>query len=214
MARECGTASLASARYGNRTVRATGAAPFADDFASGASQLHYRQPSSRSQCPSLLSLPPSLVFESESTSVDEGDSIGPDTGNNAGETSVSENEVLPQGAWNITSATRSSENVDHLHTRHGAEEVVHTHTGGLYSVLPDADNLAFGPPSDLLTDMAMPASSAPPGDFGVVYAGVIDMSDAEVLAVEHQKYISPAMAMWLRDDSDFLKYKLSHGRRA
>ncbi|KAK5675147.1 hypothetical protein LTS10_012221 [Elasticomyces elasticus] len=211
MERECGTASLASARNRDRT----GAAPFADNLASGAApQQHYRQPFLRTQCPSLLSLPPSLVFGSESTSVDEGDSIGPDISNNAGETSVSENEIQPQSVWNNTSATRSSENVDHLRTPHDAEEVVYTHTGGLYSMLPDATDLASGSPSDLLTDLAMPVSFASPSDFGVVCAGVIDMPDPEVLVVEHQKHISPTLAMWLRDDSDFLKYKLSHGRRA
>ncbi|KAK5739759.1 hypothetical protein LTR17_005045 [Elasticomyces elasticus] len=210
MARECGTASLASARYRNRTVRATGAAPFADDFPSGTtSQLHRCQPSLASQRPSLLSLPPSLVFGSESTSVDEGDSLGPDTSNNAGETSVSENDGQPHRVWDITSATRSSENVDQLRTPHDAEEVVFTHAGGLYSTLPDATDFAFGSPSDLLTNMAMPDSFV-----GVAYAGEIDTPNPEVLVVEHQKHISLTMAMWLRDDSDFLKYKLSHGRRA
>ncbi|KAK5693355.1 hypothetical protein LTR17_025076 [Elasticomyces elasticus] len=210
MARESDTASLASARDRNRTVRATAATPFADNVASSAAfPLYYRQPSLRSQCPSLLSLPPSLVFGSESTSDNEGDSLGPDTSNDAGETAVSENEVLPQGAWNITSATRSSENVDQLRTPHDAEEVVFTHAGGLYSTLPDATDFASGSPSELLTDMAMPDSFV-----GVAYAGEIDTLDPEVLVVEHQKHISPAMAMWLRDDFDFLKYKLSHGGRA
>ncbi|KAK3615028.1 hypothetical protein LTR56_026855 [Elasticomyces elasticus] len=215
MARECGTASLASVRDENRTVPATGAVPFGDDLTSSAAlSLSHCQPWLSSQCPSLLSLPPSLVFGSESTPVDEGDSLGPDIGNNAGETSVSESEIQPQSVWNNTSATRSSENVDDLRTREHAEEVVYARSGGLYSMLPDADDLAFGPRSDLLTDLAMPASFTPPSDFSVVYAGVIDMPDLGLLDVDNQKHISPAMTMWLRDDSDFLKYKLSHCRRA
>ncbi|KAK5694030.1 hypothetical protein LTR97_009648 [Elasticomyces elasticus] len=210
MARECGTASLASVRDENRTVPATAAAPFGDDLTSSAAfPLSHCQPWVSCQCPSLLSLPPSLVFGSESTSIDEGDSLGPDTSNNAGGTSVSESEIQPQSVWNNTYATRSSENVDDLRTRENAEEVVYAHTGGLYLTLPDAADFVSGSPSDLLSDMAMPASFV-----GVAYAGAIDTPDPEVLVVEHQKHISPTMAMWLRDDSDFLKYKLSHGRRA
>ncbi|KAK4959364.1 hypothetical protein LTR10_004168 [Elasticomyces elasticus] len=210
MAREYGTASLASVRDENRTVPATAAAPFGDDLTSSAAfPLSHCQPWLSSQCPSLLSLPPSLVFGSESTSIDEGDNLEPDTSNNAGGTSVSESEIQPQSVWNNTFATRSSENMDDLRTREHAEEVVYAHTRGLYLTLPDAADFASGSPSDLLSDMAMPASFV-----DVAYAGAIDTPDPEVLVVEHQKHISPTMAMWLHDDSDFLKYKLSHGRRA
>ncbi|TKA69051.1 hypothetical protein B0A55_08717 [Friedmanniomyces simplex] len=163
---------------------------------------------------------PGLIFDDNATSSESGGSIGSADGhavNHAAFARLPDESSTPPPAPADNTATHASRReaagVRSAHSVWTGGEIVHAHTGGIYSRPPTAADYAYGAGVDLLTDMATSHASAHAGSPATIYPGDIP----QAINIGHRrveiKPLKPMMAMWLHDDADRRQYERSYGGR-